>query len=71
MSKLILWLVCAVAAIFGVWGLMNNPGTVSITWFGYVLETSVAFCFGLLACICLIIYLILSVFIYDAHLCNL
>lgn len=59
MSKLILWLVCAVAAIFGVWGLMNNPGAVSITWFGYVLETSVAFCIGLIACICLIIYLIL------------
>ena len=59
MLKLILWLVCAVIAIFSVHGLMNNPGTVSITWFGYVLETSVAFCVGLLACISLFIYLIL------------
>lgn len=58
MSKLILWLTCAVACIFAVWGLMDNPGSVSITWFGYVLETSVAFCIGLFACIVLIIYLI-------------
>ena len=59
MSKLILWFACAVALIFGVWALMDNPGTVQVTWLGYVMETSVAFCLGLIACFMLIIYLVL------------
>ena len=58
MSKLIVWLSCIVAIIFSIYVLMDNPGFVSITWFGYVIETSVAFCLSLLAILFFSIYLI-------------
>ncbi len=62
MTKLILWLVCAVALIFATYGLMEHPGFISVQWLGYVMETSVAFCIGLIFALALAIYLVLFPF---------
>lgn len=59
MTKLIFWLAGAIALIAAGWGLLENPGLVSIEWFGYVLETSVAFCLGLIFVFALAVYFIL------------
>ena len=58
MTKFILWLCCAVLLIFGVNVLIDNPGFVSISWFGYIIETSVAFCIGLVFTFIFVFYLI-------------
>ena len=62
MNKLILYFLYAVILAFATWVLSQNPGSVSITWFGYVIETSVAFCFGLILVLILAIHLILFPF---------
>ncbi|MBO5997553.1 MAG: hypothetical protein J6P93_03410 [Alphaproteobacteria bacterium] len=62
MYKLLVWLIYALVFACGAWVLVANPGFVSITWFGYVVETSVAFCFGLILALILAVHLILFPF---------
>lgn len=62
MQKLMILLFYIVVLAFGVWELTENPGSVSITWYGYVIETSVAFCIALIIALTLAIHLILFPF---------
>ena len=62
MNKIMLWLFYAIVLGLGAWVLIDNPGTVSITWFDYVVETSVAFCIALLLALILAVHLILFPF---------
>ncbi len=58
MTKLLLAILIIIGCFFcGSW-LAQNAGIVKIVWFGYVVETSVAFCIAILLCILLLTYLL-------------
>ncbi len=46
-----------ILGVLALW-LMDNPGMVTLTWFGYEVKTSVAFVIALLICIFLAIYIL-------------
>ena len=56
------WFIYAIVLTLGAWVLIDNPGTVSIVWLDYVIETSVAFCVALVFALIIAIHLILFPF---------